>query len=248
MLGVIIFCFAAATAAPYYGGSFHPMPFHPEQHYDRLRHPYFGENVFDMQRFWSELSSEMRELDNILADLYKRFPTPVASSQGIDGKEYKVTIPLMDFEEKDIVVKARTGVLMVQAVHKHEGNVQNSYVDVRTLPDCVSVNGTWTYSKGVLKIVFPLKTEDATDVVPLPHETTTDVTTESFVTQGPTESREEMENHVESDDLDADVGLNRGDTDKASQTETKNDWRSNVEATTYAVDLTNEVEFVPVHY
>ena len=248
MFGLVIFCVAAVSAAPYYGSGYNPMPFHPEHHYGRLSRPDFGEHVFDTRRFWSELANELRDLDTMLADFYRRFPTPASSSQGIVGKEFKVTIPLGGFEEKDIIVKARTGLLMVQAIHKYEGEVQKNYLDVRTLPDCVKMNGSWTYSEGVLKIVFPLKTESTTDVVPVVNGDTTTETTASPVTEGIKESREEIDNQVEIDDRDADVGLERGDVEKERQLSKNEDWRNSVEATTYAVDLSNDVEFVPVRY
>lgn len=227
---------AAASAAPQY---FQERPHHHHHHGPHLHQGYgalsdevFGEDLFDTKRFWEGLSLEMHKFDQILTDFSRHFPSMVAN-QGIVGDEYQITITLTGFEEKDIVVKAREGVLMVQAVHKSEDGNQKSFMDLRTLPAYVNVTGNWAYKNDVLKISFPLKYK--------PTETPVPATEEPIL-----HSREEMDPTVETDVQNADVGLERGDNDDAVRTNVIP--RQNVEATTYAVDLKDEVEFVPVKY
>ncbi|XP_068626478.1 uncharacterized protein [Battus philenor] len=237
---------ACAYAAPHYHGhGFHhraPMiDFGFHDHFDHVR-PYFQDDIFDTRKFWMDLSREMAMFDQMLTDFTKRFPTSV-SSEGFDEKtgEYIVTIPLTGFEEKDIVVKAREGVLMVQAVQKMNGVDQRTYLDVRTLPERLNVTGSWTYDKDILKIVFPPLTK------PEEGETTTEITTDLPSLFQP-ESREEVDKQ-DQDNKDADVGVERGDLDKQNELNTNEiPNKEIVEATTYAVDLKDEVEFVPVRY
>ncbi|CAK1602512.1 unnamed protein product [Parnassius mnemosyne] len=238
---VLLGLLASASAAPHHYSHGPPSPF---RHGDEvgLGDRYFSNDIFDTRRFWMELSREMAMFDQLLVDFAKRFPSSV-SSEGIDTEtnEYKVTIPLAGFEEKDIIVKAREGLLMVQAVQKPEGGIERSYLDIRSLPNIVNVNGSWTFNEGVLKIVFPLLSKPETE------ETTTKITTVVPEIFKP-ESREEIDNQS-NDNRDADVGVNRGDTDKEVELMTNViPKRQPVEATTYAVDLKDEVEFVPVRY
>ncbi|XP_014364953.2 uncharacterized protein LOC106716039 [Papilio machaon] len=247
---------ACASAAPHYRHSHHhgygpPSPFGSRDEYDLGgfgMEPHFGndndffrDNMFDTRRFWAELSREMSMLDQLLNDFAKRFPSGV-SNEGIDKttNEYKVTVALNGFEEQDIKVKAREGLLMIQAIRNKDEAGQNSYLSVRTLPDFVNVTGSWTYEDGVLKIVFPLIS------TPADGETTTEITTE-IPEQFKPESREETT--IGEDTKDADVGLDRGDVAKETELLTNEIPRKEaVEATTYAVDLKDEVEFVPVRY
>lgn len=90
-------------------------------------------------------------------DYYQPLPAQRTLFQGIDGNEYKVVLSLPGFEQKDIDVNASYGRLTVNAVHREGGALQNSYMDQRTLPDYVIEKCKWTYTRGVLTIVFPLK-------------------------------------------------------------------------------------------
>lgn len=241
---------AGAYAAPQFEFSFGPpesrSPF--ISNYHMRSHPYINENVFDTGRFWSDLSKELRELDDMLADFSRRFPTSV-SQEGVEGTEYKIIISLPDFEEKDIVVKAREGLLMIQGNHKYGEGSEKNYLDVRTLPDTVNVTGNWVFEKGVLKITFPLKDGvevKPADVIPTTTEQQYDTTAQPYF-EG---SREEIETNVNTEGVqDVDVGLGRGDLNKENELKTNEiPDRHTVEATTYAVDLKDEVEFVPVRY
>ncbi|XP_026756685.1 uncharacterized protein LOC113516465 [Galleria mellonella] len=230
---VILSILAVATAAPHY--HHHHQGFNHGSSLDRYRG--VEENLFDTRAFWAELENEMRQLDEMLKDFYVKFPSSV-SSEGVVDNQYKIVIPLSGYQEQEIAVKAREGVLMVQAVHKYNDVSQRSYLDVRTLPESVNLTGTWTYDKDLLTIVFPLKegaisTENPVTVLP-----TTDESEEH--------SREEMGNDNE-DAQDADVGA-RGDKDAEILTNEISEKQAPVEATTYSVDLNNEVEFVPIHY
>nr|XP_021194604.2 uncharacterized protein LOC110379316 [Helicoverpa armigera] len=237
---------AGVAAAPQFdfNDMFEERPF---SNYHLRTHPYVDENVFDTTRFWSDLSKELRELDTMLADFSRRFPSSVTTSQGgIVGNEYKITINLSGFEEKDIVVKARDGLVMIQANHKYAEGSERNYLDVRTLPDCVNVTGNWVFERETLKITFPLKEGS---VVPTEPPTTEQRGFETTVGPRFAGSREEIETNVNEGVQDVDVGLGRGDQDKEIDLRTNEVPDTNaVEATTYAVDLKDEVEFVPVRY
>lgn len=221
---------AAAAAAPRFAHG--PPPYAPEHHPHFSQYDPFSEDVFDTSRFWAKMANEMRQIDEMLASFSQRFPTMV-SQAGVEGNQFKITIPLTGFEEKDIVVKAKEGFLMVQAVHKMPEGGERMYIDAKTIPNYVNVTGTWTFEQSVLKIVFPLKTEG---------QTVTEAAV--LVTERPIiRDREEMDSESMDDDNDADVGLAGGKTNELFTNEIP---RNRVEATTYAVDLKNEVEFVPV--
>ncbi|XP_072938658.1 uncharacterized protein [Epargyreus clarus] len=225
---VLLGLLAAAGAAPHYHPNHHrhgpPPPF--PRHDDYFHQRFFQDDIFDTRSFWDELRRELLSLDTVVDDFVKHFPTSV-STEGINGDIYRITIPLQGFEEKDIAVKAKKGLVMVQAIHKYAEGAEKSYVDMRTLPACVNESGKWSYENEVLKIEFPV-TEQPTP--------TTEV-----VTQAPG-SREEME-PVGNDARNADVGAERGDVDLLTNEIQKG--YNGVEATTYAVDLSEEVEFVP---
>ncbi|CAG9796311.1 unnamed protein product [Diatraea saccharalis] len=232
---------AAASAAPAPQFSRHRhSPFSQDFDDDFHMQPFFDDDIFDTQRFWQQLDSELRQMNTMIENFHRHFPTST-SSGGIVGNEYRVVINLHGFDEKDISVKARDNVLMVQAVHKTGEQNVNTYMDLRTLPDCVNASGVWTFANDVLTVVFPLKSKCTTE---------TPASTEGIedVTKG-LEDREEMDNSDRSNannDLDADVGVSDNNSkDEAIRT---NEIQKSVEATTYAVDLKNEVEFVPVHY
>ncbi|XP_053615584.1 uncharacterized protein LOC128678214 [Plodia interpunctella] len=241
---------AAASAAPHYGhhhhGEFDSGSSEEFQYRPGFRrppppnYPGFGKTEFDTRAFWAQLATEMKQMDDMLRDFYQHFPSSV-SREGIDGDQYKIIIPLSGYKEEEISVKARTGVLMVQAVQKTAEGNQRSYLDVRTLPDGIDLSGTWSYDKDVLTIQFSLN-KDAT-AKPVTELTETELPT----TEAPNHSREEM-GQDDTDDDNIEVG-NRGDNDQNRDIET-NEIQSKppVEATTYAVDLKNEVEFVPVSY
>ncbi|XP_013188024.1 uncharacterized protein LOC106132990 [Amyelois transitella] len=243
MYSIFLLCvLAAANAAPHYGYHHRDDSDSSEEVHRPFRRPSysgFGESVFDTRAFWAQIANEMTQMEEILKDFYQRFPSSV-SREGVDGNQYKIIIPLAGYKENEISVKARTGVLMVQALQKTEEGHQRSYLDVRTLPEIVDLSGTWSYDKDVLTIQFPIKNKDGAD------NPVTELTETDEQTHAPDHSREEM-GHDDNDDLDADVG-NRGDNDKNKEIETNEIPDKQVEATTYAVDLKNEVEFVPVSY
>lgn len=237
---VLLCLIAAAAAAPHYQHG--PPPYHPDHNPGFHRHSaFFDSDVFDTRRFWADLATEMRQLDDMLADFYKKFPA-ISSTQQIVGNEYRITIPLSGFAEKDIIVKAREGLLMVQAVQRLPEGGERSYLDIKTLPSTINVAGNWIFENQVLTITFPLKEGTLTTEAPV-----TEVVTEN-------RSREVIEKHS-SDEKDVDVGVNTNNKDNEIFTnEIPNDNRydirddNKVEATTYAVDLKGEVEFVPVRY
>ena len=245
---------AGAYAAPQFEFSFGPpqsrSPFFSNYH--TRSHVYADDTLFDTGRFWSDLSKELKELDDMLADFSRQFPTSV-SQEGIEGNEYKIIISLPEFEEKDIVVKAREGLIMIQANHKYTGGSERNYLDVRNLPDTVNVTGNWVFEKGVLKITFPLKDgavvkKDVvpSEVIPVTTEVQYDTTAQPYFAG----SREEIDTSSNSAGVqDADIGVGRGDLDKEVALKTNEIPDQNtVEATTYAVDLKDEIEFVPVRY
>ncbi|CAH2050929.1 unnamed protein product, partial [Iphiclides podalirius] len=250
MLAIVLSALAASVhAAPQYHFHHHhgpPPPFHhhgppppppPFPRDDAFGDHYFRDGNFDTRRFWSELSRGMVMLNNMLSEFTKRFPSGV-SSEGVDPEtnKYKVTIPLKGFEEKDVVVKAREGVLMVQALSKSEGSTGKSYVDVRALPDFVNVAGSWTYSEGFLKIVFPLQPRG---------DTTFEIST--HLPQGLKPESREVDNN--GGNSDANVGVIKDDTTKETELITNEiPKRDPVEVTTHLVDLKGEVVFVPVPY
>jgi HSP20 family molecular chaperone IbpA len=229
---------AVASAAPRYHSRhspfYHDPGFSSARYGDFEMHPSFGEEIFDTRRFWSDLESQLRQMDEMIANFHHHFPN-TESTAGVDGKTYKVTIPLSGFDEKNIIVKAREGVLMVQAIHKIDEGSARSFLNVHNLPANVDIAGVWTFENELLTVVFPLKGVTTTEAP---------VTTVP-VTKAP-ESREEMSKNDDNDNQDADVGAK--DVDSKENAINSNEIFHGVEATTYAVDLKNEVEFVPVRY
>lgn len=225
---ILVSLLAAASAAPHFH---HHHGHRPFGNYHDDFSPFMHEDVFDTAGFWQKLETEMQEMESMLNSFRVHFAVG-ASTEGVVGGQYQVRIPLNGFKENEIVVKARQGVLMVQAVQKLEGGSERNYLDMRTLPSNVGENGVWTYKDDVLTINFPLKTGSSTE----------SAVTEDNVTEDPS-SREEMSTRVSDDAQDADVGVQ---LDKEGEIRTNE--IPKVEATTYAVDLKNEFEFVPVHY
>ncbi|XP_023941628.2 uncharacterized protein LOC112048361 [Bicyclus anynana] len=226
MIAILLGLIACAGAAPSWRNRYHShlSPF------DGSLDRYLNEQMFDTNMFFEEMNREMAQLETVLAEFTSRFPT-LSSSEKFEGNEYKITIPLTGFKEKDIVVKARKGMIMIQAVHVNEGNNQNSYLDMRTLPQNVGEQGTWSYENDVLKIVLPVNQNAGSNPVtasPIPDRSIEE-----------TENSKDVEPNVDIDLVKADAG-------KAKEIQTNE--IPNVEATTYAVDLKGEVEFVPVRY
>ncbi|XP_050669814.1 uncharacterized protein LOC126968745 [Leptidea sinapis] len=188
---------------------------------------YFRDDMFDTKRFWEEVRREI--FQDIMEGFTKHFPT-VTSNEGIIGNEYKIKMSLNGFLEKDVAVKARKGLVMVQAVQNIAMGVQSSFLVIKSLPDYVNENGIWILDNGILDITFPLN--NGTEIS----------------TSAPNFSREEIENTNVINEENADVGAERGDRDEAEITHNEMPRESKVEATTYAVDLNDEVEFVPVRY
>lgn len=207
MFGVILFCLAAATALPYNDRGIGPKSYQLEKYNEELTHPLLDEKSFETRRVMSKETSETHGLDDTLANWNKLgFPALDNSSQGIEGEEYIVNIPLKGFEQKDIVVNANNGRLTVHAVHELDGIVMNKFLNERTLPNYVNGNSSWSYTEGVLKIVFSLKSKDTTNVVSVLHDTKPPTSTETVVIKEPTtESRKELDNHVTNDARVAEV-------------------------------------------
>ncbi|CAH2102040.1 unnamed protein product [Euphydryas editha] len=232
---VLLVIVACASAAPHYHPHHHEH-FHNDDDFSLGK--FMSGPLFDTRRFWEEMTNEMMGLSAMINELQQRFPTDL-SDEKIEGNEYKITIYISGFEDKEIVVKARKGLLIVEALHKVDGETERSYLGLRTLPDAVNVNGSWTYEKGLLKIVFPLerKSEDEPAVTQKAQE--------------PEHSHEVVETNEKGTDIqDADVGIVRGDANKESSINTNEitEEKQSVEATTYAVDLKGEVELVPIKY
>ncbi|GBP62986.1 hypothetical protein EVAR_44039_1 [Eumeta japonica] len=237
----------AVLAAPHYHDHHHghfrgpPAPF--RGHYDPFSDDLFGGDVFDTNRFWAQLSRDLEEMERALQEFTRHFPTGTSQS-GVQGNQYSINITLIGYQESDIVVKAKDCLLMIQAVHTDDGGNQRHYMDVRTLPSNVNVSGSWTYDGQTLRIVFPLSATTTTEV------STGEQNTEFSGTQAP-EFNPEVANTVESkENMEPTGNENVGDADVGGDRElmTNEISGSSVEATTYAVDLKNEVEFVPVKY
>ncbi|CAH2266780.1 jg14948 [Pararge aegeria aegeria] len=79
-----------------------------------------------------------------------------ASTQGIVGNEYKITIPLESFEAEDIVVNA--GKNMLNIVAYKPGNYYSRTIQ---LSEFVGEQGTWSFENGALKISLPINTVTA---------------------------------------------------------------------------------------
>lgn len=226
---------AIAAAAPRYHHHHSSPAFY---HHGYNFEDFLQDEVFDTSRFWNELQREMASLEAVLADMSKRFPTELSTAK-IEGNMYKLRIPLSGYSEKDIVVKAKKGLLMVQAVKGGDGYMSSTYMDIRSLPENVNEAGNWKFENGILYIEFPLIQGTTTDDTPV------------GTTAAPEISREDMENHSQETNDNADVGVepnNRGDLGNREIETNEIGGSSNVEATTYAVDLKDEVEFVPVRY
>lgn len=239
---------ASAYAAPHFERSrhFHQHHHGPSRFLSQYHHQsQVDSNIyFDANRFWADFHKEMKNLENMLTELSQHFPSGV-TQEGVLGNEYKITIPLSGFEEKDIIVKAREGYLSIQAHHKNSEGNENNYLNFRTLPATVKLDGKWKYQGGVLIITFPLKEGVETQTVESASVISTDLTTGL-----PTSDREEVDQtHVEGsvNNQDTDVGLSRGDLDTQNNAYDI-DYRNSVEATTHVVDLKDEVELVPVKY
>ncbi|XP_047985070.1 LOW QUALITY PROTEIN: uncharacterized protein LOC125225408 [Leguminivora glycinivorella] len=223
---------ACAFAAPQYHFRPPPRHHHHEHYHGSDLDDFMTDDVFDTGRFFKDFNREMEQLEKAIEELVKHFPTQATS--GLQGNQYKININLSGFDEKEISVKAREGLVMVQAVHKTEEGGERSYLDVRTLPSFVKTDtGSWTYGEDLLKIVFDVKEGTGTEVA--------GSTEAAVVTEAP--DREEIESQEnDNTNQDADVGV-RGDTELITNEIPK---EQTVEATTYAVDFNNEVEFVPV--
>ncbi|CAG9564412.1 unnamed protein product [Danaus chrysippus] len=239
MIAVILLgLLACASAAPWHNHRHYRGNSHYEEGDDYLD-SFFENEMFDTRRFWNELSRELMRLDAVLDDLTKHFPHQYPTVE-VDDKEYKITLNLPGFDEKEVVVKAKKGLLVVQAVHK-EGDVpERNYLIVRSLPDDVGENGSWTYENGVLKIIFPI-TKEGTDV------TSKDVTELPTQTLAPKHSREEMDNTGENKDLNEDIDEIKPDSNRNDLITNEIPHQENtVEATTYAVGLNDDVELLPM--
>ncbi|XP_045449752.1 uncharacterized protein LOC123658362 [Melitaea cinxia] len=229
---------ACASAAPHYHHDHHRHHHNNFHDNDDFSLDKFMEgSVFDTSSFWEQMRKEMIGLTAMIEDLRQRFPTGLMEEK-IEGNEYKITISLTGFTDKEIVVKARKGLLIVEAVHKVDGEPGRSYLDLRTLPDVVNVNGSWTYENGLLKIVFPLEHKSEGEPA----------VTEAVVTQAPEHSHEVVETEQKgTNDQNADVGIVGGATNNGNSVSANEiPQGQNVEATTYAVDLKGEVELVPI--
>lgn len=258
LLILALFAACANSAPQYFEHRHHHWPHHRHHGLSEQHRPsspfsdeFFGGPVFDTGRFWRELSDELEHLNNVMEQFHRHFSINFATV-GYENNEYKITIPLTGFDEKDITVKAKSGVLMIQAVHRSEdGNMEKHYLDVRGLPDDISLSGTYTYDKNTLKISFPVikKSESPVDsftelpVVHVTEETSTDESVNRSVEEMVPQNKDENKH-----DADASVEVSRGDKDREIITNSIPNNDNQVEATTYSVDLKDEVEFVPIRY
>lgn len=228
---------AAATAAPRYYTSDDYRLHHPHHGSHRADLFNFDAPIFDTRSFWSQLTEEMRSIETMMEDFYKHFPSLI-SSEGIENGVYKIQVPLAGFEDEEISVTVKNSVLMIQAVHKSDGEVQKQYLDFRTVPAQIDESsGKYSYDKKVLVVTFNVS-ERGEDRRVLPK---VDVNTE-FVTEAPkVEDREEMEPHDNTINTDEDV-----ETYKDIHLLTNEIPRKETEATTYPVNLKEDVEFYPI--
>lgn len=212
-----LFCLvAAAMAAPWRDT--------PDT-YGALSDYVSDDHIFDTNRFWRQLQASL--MQQLLEDLYKHFPSDV-TQEGVVDDQYRIVVPLEGYDEKDIVVKAQPGALMIQAV-RIEGANKVSYLNARTLPADVDVAGRWGYEDGVLTIAFPLKNK-------------TVGTTESELevqTTGSPVSREELE-------TESSVNVDERGSEAADMVGNNEITSNDIEDSTYAVDLKGDVEFVPI--
>ncbi|XP_028042583.1 uncharacterized protein LOC114252283 [Bombyx mandarina] len=214
---------AAVSAAPqhYYHGPSHWSFYHYDPYSSYVQGSMFGTHMV-----WSNLGNGMQNLDNTMKTLPLKLPSSKDEGRG-EGDKYRVTIPLPGYDQKDINVKAKDGVLMVQATSNF-----NHYLKIQNLPRDVNPEGNWIYEKDVLKITFPLKQKQ-------PEDSQTPIV-EPTKTTSTNESREEMEFTTKNNVRDADVSL---------ETAQKfNEIANAVETTTHAVNFRDDVQFLPNPY
>ncbi|CAH2102041.1 unnamed protein product [Euphydryas editha] len=179
---------------PYYHHQRNHKPYYyrPDHHYEDMSPGTFMDSyVFHMKKIWEELQRGMME--GLPKTLFE---------EKIEENNYKITIYLPGFEQNEIAVTAKKGLLTIQAIHKVECGLEKNYLDVRILPEFVDVNGTWTFEDCLLTIVFPLvgKSNDEP------------VTTEVSVTQEPEHNTEVVDTDQKgSGEQDTDDGIIRGD-------------------------------------
>ncbi|CAF4861824.1 unnamed protein product [Pieris macdunnoughi] len=219
MLLILIGLVAAAGAAPRF-------PFSDETSLENM----FNDDIFSMNNFWQEFGREMATLEQRISQMSRNLPQ-VVTKEGVEGNEYKIEIPLTGFQESDISVKARPGLLKVVAKHNFGPGSTSNYIIARSLPDFVGANGDWTYEDGILKIVFPLNNNanEGSDQQ----------------TVAPNHSREEIETDNTDNGANADIGLDRSGQDSELMTN-EIPSKGPVEGTTYSEGLKDDVEFVPL--
>lgn len=208
---LVILCVVAAAAA---------APRWPGGDYGALGDYVSPGHLFDTSRFWADLEATL--MQQLLQDLSTHFPSDV-SSEGVDGDSYKIVVPLEGFEERDIVVKARRGALMIQAVRGAAGG-STSYLNARTLPAGVDPAGRWGFRDGVLTLSFPLTSPEPASTAAAPR------------------SREELDSSEEAEEQPGQRGETADMVGSLHTTASPN----HVEDSTYSVDLKGDVEFVPV--
>ncbi|CAK1540358.1 unnamed protein product [Leptosia nina] len=214
MLRILLFGIACASAAPRF-------PFSDESSLESM----MSDDIMNMKSFWRQFNREMATLEDRIQAITKSIPQ-VATKEGIEGNQYTIEIPLNGFQESDISVKARKGLLKVEARHNFGPGSTTNYMVVRSLPDCVGENGDWTYDNGILKIVFPVNSTEATEIQ----------------TAEPSHSREEIETDNTDINTNADIGIDNSDSNVDIQTNEI----PKAEGTTYSEGLKDDYEFVPL--
>ncbi|CAH3954783.1 uncharacterized protein LOC123714496 [Pieris brassicae] len=219
MLLILIGLVAAAGAAPRF-------PFSDETSLENM----FNDNMFSMKNFWQQFGREMATLEQRISQMSRNLPH-VVTKEGVEGNEYKIEIPLTGFQESDISVKARPGLLKVVAQHNFGPGSTSNYIIARSLPEFVGASGDWTYENGILKIVFPLNNNASEG----PDQQTV----------APNHSREEIETDNTDTGANADIGLDKTGQESELMTNEIPSKRP-VEGTTYAEGLKDDYEFVPL--
>ncbi|XP_022115731.2 uncharacterized protein LOC110993687 [Pieris rapae] len=219
MLLILIGLVAAAGAAPHF-------PYSDGTSLDNM----FTDDMFGMNNFWQQFNRQMATLEERISQMSRNLPH-VVTKEGVEGNEYKIEIPLTGFQESDISVKARPGLLKVVAQHNYGPGSTSNYIIARSLPEFVGANGDWTYENGILKIVFPLNNN--------PSEGSDQQTV------APNHSREDIETDNTDTDANADIGLDKAGEDSELITNEIPTKRP-VEGTTYSEGLKDDYEFVPL--
>lgn len=103
------------------------------------------------------LDREVENIDNEIEKLGPIYEYSNNDNQRLADNEYVLIMSLPGYEEKEITLNAQKGRLEINAFHVLLGKPLISYTFVKNLPDNVDPNGYWSYSGGVLRVIFPIK-------------------------------------------------------------------------------------------